>query len=68
MKEISVSTEYIKLDAFLKWANIVGSGVEAKHLIQEGLVKVNSEVEVRRGKKLYKGDVVAFEGEEFKII
>lgn len=68
MQEISVTTEYIKLDAFLKWANIVGSGVEAKHLIQDGLVKVNNEVEVRRGKKLYKGDIVEFEGKEFKLI
>ena len=68
MQEISVSTEYIKLDAFLKWASVVGSGVEAKQLIQEGLVKVNDEIEVRRGKKLYKGDIVEFQGEKYKVI
>lgn len=68
MREVLISTEYIKLDAFLKWASVVGSGVEAKQLIQDGLVKVNNEVEVRRGKKLYKGDTVEFNGEELKVI
>ena len=68
MKEIKISTEFIKLDSFMKWANIVSQGSEAKIYIKDGLVKVNGEIEVRRGKKLYKNDVVEFEGEEYKII
>ncbi|EGY80555.1 RNA-binding S4 domain-containing protein [Peptoniphilus indolicus] len=58
---------YIKLDSFLKYKNLVGSGGEAKILIQEGLVKVNSEVETRRGRKLVKGDRVEFDSEEFIV-
>lgn len=48
---IEINTEFIKLDQLLKWANFTGSGVEAKMYILEGLVKVNGEVEKRRGKK-----------------
>ena len=51
----------------MKAAGLVGSGVEAKEVITEGLVKVNGEVDTRRGKKLYDGDVVTFNGEEIKI-
>ena len=62
-----VSDEFIKLGQALKAAGLVGSGVEAKEVIIEGLVKVNGEVDTRRGKKLYDGDVVTFNGEEIKI-
>ncbi|MBL7576247.1 ribosome-associated protein [Peptoniphilus asaccharolyticus DSM 20463] len=62
-----MENNYIKLDSFLKYNNLVGSGGEAKMLIQEGLVKVNSEVETRRGRKLYKGDRVEFDSEEFVV-
>ena len=55
--------EYIKLDQFLKRANMVESGGQAKVLIQGGQVKVNGEVETRRGRKLRQGDTVEFEGE-----
>ncbi len=55
--------EYIKLDQFLKLANVVESGGQAKVLIQGGQVKVNGEVETRRGRKLRQGDAVEFEGE-----
>ena len=55
--------EYIKLDQFLKLANMVESGGQAKVLIQGGQVKVNGEVETRRGRKLRQGDTVEFEGE-----
>ena len=55
--------EYIKLDQFLKLANMVESGGQAKVLIQGGQVKVNGEVETRRGRKLRQGDSVEFEGE-----
>ena len=58
MNEISINTEVIKLDAFLKWAAIVGSGAEAKFLIQDGLVSVNGETCIQRGKKLTKGDII----------
>ena len=55
---ISITTEYIKLEALLKLANLVGSGGEAKVLIQEGQVSVNGDVCTMRGKKLRPGDVV----------
>jgi len=58
MVTIEISTEYIKLDSFLKAANLVGSGGEAKILIAEGEVRVNNEFELRRGRKLYPGDSV----------
>ena len=50
----------MKLDQFLKWNNLVSSGGEAKTLIQQGHVKVNGEIELRRGRKLSKGDKVMF--------
>lgn len=68
MKEIKVNTEFIKLDSFLKWIGEVSLGSEAKMFIQEGNVKVNGEVEVRRGKKLIKGDTIEFNGDTYKII
>ncbi|MNO15043.1 ribosome-associated protein [compost metagenome] len=58
MKTISISSEYIKLDQFLKLADCVSTGGMAKALLQEGDVKVNGEVEDRRGRKLYPGDIV----------
>ena len=50
----------MKLDQFLKWNNVVSSGGEAKNIILSGLVKVNGEIENRRGRKLNKGDKVMF--------
>ena len=64
---MQIETEYIKLDSFLKAVNAVGSGGEAKILIAEGLVTVNGEVELRRGRKLYPGDRVALQGESFVV-
>ena len=64
---MQIETEFIKLDSFLKAVNAVGSGGEAKILIAEGLVKVNGEVELRRGRKLYPGDRVALQGESFVV-
>ena len=61
------SGSFIKLDAFLQLKGVVGSGGQAKNLIQGGQVMVNGEVETRRGKKLLPGDKVNFEGEEFKV-
>ncbi|MCY6372274.1 S4 domain-containing protein YaaA [Clostridium ganghwense] len=68
MEEIKINTDIIKLDAFLKWASIAGMGSEAKFYIQNGEIKVNGEVETRRGKKLTKGDIVEFNGETYKIV
>ena len=65
---IVIDTEFIKLDSFLKFAGVASLGTEAKFYIQEGQVYVNGEVETRRGKKLYKDDVVEFNGETFKIV
>ncbi len=67
MYEITLREEYIKLGQALKAAGLVGSGIEAKIVIQEGSVKVNGEVEYQRGKKLRGGDIVSFNGEEIKI-
>ncbi len=60
--------ETIKLEQFLKLAQVVQSGGEAKHLIQSGFVKVNGEVETRRGRKLHGGDVVEVGGEELQVV
>ena len=59
--------EYIKLDQFLKLAGVVQTGGEAKRLIQSGFVTVNGEEELRRGRKLYDGDEVEFEGEVYAV-
>lgn len=61
------SDEYIKLDQFLKLAQIALTGGQAKAMIFEGLVKVNGEVELRRGRKLRDGDRVEVEGEELIV-
>lgn len=68
METIKLKEDYIKLGQALKAANLVESGVMAKLVIQDGLVKVNGETEVQRGKKLYDGDVVSFENETIKIV
>jgi len=68
MKDVEIKTEYIKLDSFLKWAEVVSLGGEAKFLIQDEQVYVNDELETRRGRKLYKDDIVKVNDEEYKII
>lgn len=70
MEEISLreGDDYIKLGQLLKKANMMSSGVDAKMVILDGLVNVNGEVELRRGKKIYPGDVVTFEGESVKVV
>lgn len=68
METIKLRDEYIKLGQALKAAGFVPSGLDAKIVIQEGLVKVNGEIETQRGKKLYDGDLVEFEGEQIKIV
>ncbi len=70
MEEISLreGDDFIKLGQLLKKANMMSSGVDAKMVILDGLVSVNGEVELRRGKKIYPGDVVTFEGESVKVV
>ncbi len=65
--EIKLRDEYIKLGQALKAAGLVGSGVEAKFVINEGLTFVNGNIEKQRGKKLYDGDVVEYNGEKIFI-
>lgn len=67
MYDIVLREEFIKLGQALKAAGLVGSGIEAKIVIQEGKVSVNGEVEYQRGKKLHGGDIVLYNGEEIKI-
>lgn len=62
-----IDTEFIELQQLLKKENIVGSGGEAKIMIKEGLIKVNGEIETRRGRKLYPNDVVEVEGRKIVI-
>ena len=64
---LPITTEFIKLQDALKYANLVYSGGEAKTLIQEGEVKVNGEVCTMRGKKLRPGDTFSFAGQTVKI-
>ena len=61
--EIEIRDEFIKLGQALKLAGLVSSGVDAKFVIQDGQVKVNGEVDTRRGKKLYPGDNFELNGE-----
>ena len=66
--EIKIRDEFIKLGQALKKAGLVESGVDAKFFIQDGQVKLNGETELQRGKKLYNGDVVSFNGETIQIV
>ncbi|WP_066899831.1 RNA-binding S4 domain-containing protein [Streptobacillus notomytis] len=65
--EIKINTEYIKLDQLLKYANLVENGGSAKEMILAGRVLVDNEVELRRGRKIYRGMIVEFEGERVEI-
>lgn len=67
MKTITITTEFIKLQDLLKFANLVESGGEAKACIQEGEVTVGGEVCTMRGKKLRPGDEVCFRGEHLTL-
>lgn len=66
--EFKLRDDFIKLGQALKAAGLVDSGLDAKIVIQDGEVSVNGEVETRRGKKLYPGDVVGFDGETIEIV
>lgn len=68
METIQIKDEFIKLGQALKLANLVESGVDAKMVIQDGLVKVNGGIEYQRGKKLHNGDIFEFDGTQVKIV
>ncbi len=67
MQEIIIKDEFIKLGQALKLSGAAGSGVDAKFLIKDGLVKVNGKTCIERGKKLVKGDVIEFDDKEYVI-
>ena len=67
METIHLKDEFIKLGQALKLAGLVESGVDAKFVIQDGKVLINGNVEYQRGKKIYPGDVVSYNGKEFKV-
>ncbi len=67
MKTIKIRDEYITLGQALKLASLVSSGVEAKIVVQDGLVKVNGETDSRRGRKLRSGDKVEFNHQSFMV-
>jgi len=69
MQEIKIKTKKIQLDQFLKWANLVTSGGEAKELVQSGNVYVNGEIETRRSHRIQDGDIVKIDGhnDEYQV-
>ncbi|HOQ36797.1 MAG TPA: RNA-binding S4 domain-containing protein [Acetivibrio sp.] len=67
MISVKIETEFIKLDQFLKWVGLVLTGADAKILISNGLIRVNGEVELRRGRKLRSGDIVELDNKEYQI-
>ena len=67
-EKIAIKEDFIRLDSAMKLASLVATGGHAKIVIQNGEVKVNGEVCTMRGKKLYKGDKVTFDGQGFEII
>ncbi|MDE5908764.1 MAG: RNA-binding S4 domain-containing protein [Lachnospiraceae bacterium] len=68
MEKIYLRDDFIKLGQALKAAGLVESGVDAKYAVLDGLVKVNGQIEVQRGKKLYHGDIFEFEGNQVEIV
>ena len=64
---IHIRDEFIKLGQAMKLADLVSDGVEAKYVISNGLVKVNGEVDTRRGRKLYVGDMISYNGQDVQV-
>lgn len=67
MEVVRIKDEFIKLGQVLKLAGLVDSGVDAKLVIQDGLVKVNGEIDTRRGRKIVVGDIVEYQGSKVKV-
>lgn len=68
MEEIRIKDEFIKLGQLLKLAGLCDSGLDAKLVIQDGLVKLNGKTELQRGKKIYSGDIVEFEHQQIRVV
>lgn len=68
IEKVEITTEFIKLDSFLKFAGLTDTGGQAKELVVEGQVKVNGEVCIMRGKKIRPGDVVESMGRCFEAV
>ena len=68
MDTIQIRDEFIKLGQAMKLAGLVDSGVDAKLVIQDGLVRVNGEIEYQRGKKLHSGDVFSYDGDRKSVV
>lgn len=68
MDEVPIRDDSIRLGQFLKLANLIDSGSDAKGLLIQGLVQVNGEVETRRGRQLAKGDLVELGGTQARVI
>lgn len=66
-KIATLNSEYIELDKLLKRENLAASGGEAKYLISQGVVQVNGEIETRKRRKLYAGDVVTYDGINVRV-
>ena len=67
MEIITIKDEFIKLGQALKLSGLADSGIEAKIMVQNGLVTVNGGIQTQRGKKLYNGDIFEFEGKQVKV-
>lgn len=67
MQNIKIRDEFIKLGQLLKLAGLVENGVDAKLVVQDGLVKVNGEVDTRRGRKIVAGDIVEYKGNKIQV-
>ena len=67
MEEIIIKDEFIKLGQALKLAGLAGSGVDAKFMIEDGIVTVNGKVEIRRGRKVRPGDIIGVEEHQIKV-
>ena len=65
--EIQIRDDFIKLGQALKLAGVVENGAEAKLVIMDGLVKVNGEVDTRRGRKVYRNDIIFYDGQEIRV-
>lgn len=68
MQEVTISTEFIRLDSLMKLAGLAAMGGEAKHFIQDGLVRLNGAVCTERSRKIRPGDQISFAGETIRVI
>ena len=68
MESINISTEFIKLGQALKLSGLVSNGADAKVLINDGKVKVDGKEETRRGRKLFGGEIIEFQGSKIKVV